>query len=199
MGSDYSSDGILSPDRFGVRSSRGRFGDSPPRNYLCSGISCLWKALRQIRLGNPFNSRFDNNNLRPAHFVAVQWRNKYLQIAVGLSILGVGNGMFTSPNSSAIMGSVPADRRGIASAFWNMMFQIGLTASYGLAVLMIASVVPYNAFSTLLQGSIASSVASIARNEFFNGFRLVTLIFVAIDLAAIGIVFAGSRARIIRY
>ncbi len=123
----------------------------------------------------------------------------YLQIAVGLSILGVGNGMFTSPNSSAIMGSVPADRRGIASAFWNMMFQIGLTASYGLAVLMIASVVPYNAFSTLLQGSIASSVASIARNEFFNGFRLVTLIFVAIDLAAIGIVFAGSRARIIRY
>jgi EmrB/QacA subfamily drug resistance transporter len=32
-----------------------------------------------------------------------------------LAIIGLGIGLFTSPNSSAVMGSVPADRRGIAS------------------------------------------------------------------------------------
>ena len=39
----------------------------------------------------------------------------YLTFAVALFIMGIGNGMFASPNSAAIMNSVPPSERGVAS------------------------------------------------------------------------------------
>jgi MFS family permease len=46
--------------------------------------------------------------LLPANF-------DYLVFAVLLFFLGIGQGMFSSPNTTAIMNSVPADQRGAAS------------------------------------------------------------------------------------
>jgi hypothetical protein len=40
----------------------------------------------------------------------------YWQIAVGLALMGLGGGLFWSPNTSAAMNSAPLPRRGIASA-----------------------------------------------------------------------------------
>ncbi|HLG78204.1 MAG TPA: MFS transporter, partial [Ktedonobacteraceae bacterium] len=39
----------------------------------------------------------------------------YIWFAILLFILGLGQGMFSSPNTSSVMGSVPADQRGVAS------------------------------------------------------------------------------------
>lgn len=49
-----------------------------------------------------------------------------LSIIVALVIIGLGGGMFQTPNNSAIMGTVPPNRRGIASSFLATMRNIGM-------------------------------------------------------------------------
>ena len=97
-------------------------------------------------------------------------------------VLSVGSGLFNSPNFRAIMSSVPANRRGIASGVRNTMFQMGLTASYGLTILFFTFGIPYNTLSQLLQGTVAQPSAALARSEFFDGFR-ITCILMAVIVA----------------
>lgn len=47
-------------------------------------------------------------------------------LVAGLVLLGVGMGLFTPPNNSAIMGSAPADKLGVAGGVLNMMRSLGL-------------------------------------------------------------------------
>jgi EmrB/QacA subfamily drug resistance transporter len=47
-------------------------------------------------------------------------------LVTGLVLLGVGMGLFTPPNNSAIMGSAPADKLGVAGGVLNMMRSLGL-------------------------------------------------------------------------
>lgn len=109
----------------------------------------------------------------------------YIEIAIFLTILGVGNGMFTPPNLRAIMGSVPPSRIGIASGFRNTMFNMGLTISYGLVVLFITFGIPYNTLSLLLQNAAPQSIIALAKLEFFDGFRIATFILAIIGVVAI--------------
>jgi hypothetical protein len=68
-------------------------------------------------------------------------------------ILAMGNGLFMSPNTSSIMASVPPNRRGIASAIGSVIFNVGMTISLNLSVLLIASKIPYSLVTRLLTGA----------------------------------------------
>ncbi len=48
------------------------------------------------------------------------------RLVTGLVLLGVGMGLFTPPNNSAIMGSAPPDKLGVAGGVLNMMRSLGL-------------------------------------------------------------------------
>src|SRR5438445_771286 len=74
----------------------------------------------------------------------------YLQIAVDLIIFGAGIGLFSSPNISSIMGSVPPQRRGIASGFRATFFFVGFTLSFNLAILVMTLSVPYSVITAVI-------------------------------------------------
>jgi len=118
---------------------------------------------------------------------------QYLQVALILAFLGIGNGLFTAPNLKAIMASVPANRAGIASAFRNTMFQIGFTASYGLVVLLLTFGIDYSSLSMLLQNIGPEPFISAARLNFLDGCRIAGLGLSAIN--AIAIVPSAVRGR----
>ncbi len=120
----------------------------------------------------------------------------YVNIAIVLATIGIGNGMFTTPNSKAIIDALPPERRGIGSAFWNMMFQLGMTASFGIGVLLVTLEAPYYLFSMLLQGTVPTPLLSMAKLDFLNGFRLTTIILAAVDLVAIMILSTGISRNI---
>jgi MFS family permease len=63
----------------------------------------------------------------------------YVVFALLLALVGVSQGMFTSPNSSAVMGSVPASQRGVASGMRSTFINSGTAISIGVFfTLMIA-------------------------------------------------------------
>jgi EmrB/QacA subfamily drug resistance transporter len=100
----------------------------------------------------------------------------YSQIVSALLLVGIGSGLFTTPMSRVIMSSVPAVRRGIASAFMNTIFNIGFTASYGLVILLISTGMPYSSFSTLLENAHALPLGSLIRLQFLTGFRITAIV-----------------------
>ena len=54
---------------------------------------------------------------------------QYLYFGLALFMMGVGNGMFGSPNSASIMNSVPAQDRGVASGMMTTVMNTAFTAS----------------------------------------------------------------------
>jgi MFS family permease len=63
----------------------------------------------------------------------------YPEFAALLLVSGIGQGMFSAPNTSAIMGSVPPDQRGVASGMRSTFQNSGTALSVGLTFsLMIA-------------------------------------------------------------
>ncbi|UNQ73606.1 MFS transporter [Infirmifilum sp. NZ] len=118
----------------------------------------------------------------------------YWQVALGSALLGAGNGLFMSPNTSAIMSSVPEERRGVASALRNVLFNLGMTLSLNISVLLLSSRLSYDLITKLLLGAeldeaqLAAGRSSLAL-ALGEAFRVLALV----NLSAA--VFSVSRVR----
>jgi len=86
-------------------------------------------------------------------------------VAWRLAVCGIGSGMFQSPNNSAVMGSVPPMRLGIASGVLAAMRNVGMVL--GIA---IAGAVLYNLAPVAASGHIGQLTGSEV-DEFVNGLR----------------------------
>jgi EmrB/QacA subfamily drug resistance transporter len=71
-------------------------------------------------------------------FVFLDGNTSINNIIIGLAILGLGFGLFSSPNTNVIMGSVERRFYGVASATVSTMRLIGQTMSIGIATLVFA-------------------------------------------------------------
>lgn len=60
-------------------------------------------------------------------------------VILALSLLGLGVGIFSSPNTNAVMASVDSSRYGVAAATLSTTRQVGMVLSMGIATLFIAS------------------------------------------------------------
>ncbi len=77
----------------------------------------------------------------------------YLDFAGLLALSGIGQGMFSAPNTSSIMGSVPAAERGVASGMRATFQNSGMSLSIGVFFsLMIAGL------ATSLPGTLSSGL-----------------------------------------
>ncbi len=67
----------------------------------------------------------------------------YWQLALWQLIVGAGSGIFNSPNTSAVMGVVPPNKRGVGAGTRMMLMQSGFVVSIALAIgLVTASMDP---------------------------------------------------------
>jgi EmrB/QacA subfamily drug resistance transporter len=111
-------------------------------------------------------------------------------IVLYLVIVGLGMGLFTSPNTSAIMGSVTSERLGSASAMVGTLRQLGM--SVGLAI--AGSVFAASQFSHATQlNSQGLSQDMAERLSTVSGFQ--DAILVALVIAVIGLVASVFRGR----
>jgi EmrB/QacA subfamily drug resistance transporter len=118
-------------------------------------------------------------------FSTVDASTPYLQMAVYLMVFGVGTGIFGSPNMSSIMGSVPPERRGVASAFRALMFNVGYTISLNLAILFMTFTVPYTLLSQIITSLSSVYVSEADKLLFVEGMRKTYLWLAALNTVAI--------------
>ncbi|PSR27856.1 MAG: MFS transporter [Sulfobacillus thermosulfidooxidans] len=76
----------------------------------------------------------------------------YAIIAMWLTIAGVGNGLFNSPNTSAIMGTVAPEERGIAAGTRTMLLNTGNVFSVGMVLALVAATVPPSIMLAIFAG-----------------------------------------------
>ncbi|MGD0803797.1 MAG: MFS transporter [Candidatus Bathyarchaeia archaeon] len=108
-------------------------------------------------------------------------------------IFGAGTGLFGSPNMSSLMGAVPPERRGVASAFRAIMFSIGLTISLNIAILLMALVVPYGLLSQIITEQVAE-LTDANKLLFLDGMKLTYLWLAGVNtLAIIPSILRGKR------
>jgi len=105
------------------------------------------------------------------------------ELILWMLVMGFGSGMFFSPNTSSIMGSVPADKRGIAAGVNTMMNNAGTVLSIALSMAIISSSISPDAMQALFLGTQVGS-NGIAINEFVSGLRMAFTISFAFTLTA---------------
>lgn len=113
-----------------------------------------------------------------------------LVIELILITIGVGIGLFSSPNISSIMGSVPPERRGVASAVRATLFNTGNVVSIGLVAYIITTAIPYQVVSGIISGGYTSLIPADSMG-FLTGVGRAFFVAAAITFA--GMVVASLR------
>jgi hypothetical protein len=92
----------------------------------------------------------------------------YWQSALWLGLVGIGSGMFNSPNTAAMMGTVPPYRRGIAAGARTMLQNTGAVISIAFVLAIITAAVPrdilFKIFSGLAKGLSDAQLAPFIHN-----------------------------------
>jgi EmrB/QacA subfamily drug resistance transporter len=85
---------------------------------------------------------------------------EYLPFAIVLLVMGLGNGIFMSPNMASVMNSVPAEHRGAASGMRSTLQNCGQTISQ--AIFFAIIIISLNA---TLPVALATSVANTGASQ----------------------------------
>jgi MFS family permease len=87
-----------------------------------------------------------------AAMTTLQVHTAYWQSALWLAMVGVGSGMFNSPNTAAMMGVVPAHRRGIAAGARTLLQNTGAVLSIAFVLAIVTSAVPKATLFAIFSG-----------------------------------------------
>jgi EmrB/QacA subfamily drug resistance transporter len=103
-----------------------------------------------------------------AGMTTLQAHSAYWLSGLWLLIVGIGSGMFNSPNTAAMMGTVPPERRGIAAGARTMLQNTGAVISIAFVIAIVTSAVPreviFKIFSGLASGLSDSDLAPFISN-----------------------------------
>jgi EmrB/QacA subfamily drug resistance transporter len=114
----------------------------------------------------------------------------YGPIALRLVVLGLGMGLFNSPNNSAVMSSAPGARRGVASAVLGTMRNLGQMLGIGIIGAVFVSFMPFAAF---LQLALTGETSATGAQEVVAAFRICYL--VATGFAVLGAITSLIRGK----
>jgi MFS family permease len=101
--------------------------------------------------------------------------------------IGIGIGVFQSPNNSAIMGAVPRSQLGIASGLLSITRTLGQTTGIAALGALWASRVAYRAGSSLVGGATVAPAAAQVAGLNDTSLIVVLMLGLALALAAWGL------------
>jgi EmrB/QacA subfamily drug resistance transporter len=116
----------------------------------------------------------------------------YWQSTLWLAIVGIGSGMFNSPNTAAMMGTVPPHRRGIAAGARMMLQNTGAVLSIAFVLAIVTSAVPKDVLFKIFSG-LASGLSDAQLEPFIHNMHTALWVLAATSLA--GAVVSLMRPR----
>ncbi|MDG6908873.1 MAG: MFS transporter [Nitrososphaerota archaeon] len=109
----------------------------------------------------------------------------YAVLAGYLVVFGLGVGVFSSPNMSSIMGSVPPADRGVASGVRATFFNVGYVLSFNVALLVMTAVLPYSTITAVISSTNPAAIAGVDKALFARGLDYAFEVSAAINAVAI--------------
>jgi EmrB/QacA subfamily drug resistance transporter len=102
----------------------------------------------------------------------------YWQSGLWLLIVGVGSGMFNSPNTAAMMGTVPAQRRGVAAGARMMLQNTGAVLSIAFVLAIITAAVPKDVLFQIFSG-LTSGLSDAQLSPFISNMHIALWVLAA--------------------
>ena len=97
--------------------------------------------------------------------------SSYVLAAFWLLLNGLGSGMFNSPNTAAMMGSVPVHRRGIAGGTRMMLQNTGSVLSIAFVLAIVTAAVPTEVLLSIFSG-VSSGLSDAALAPFIHNMHV---------------------------
>jgi hypothetical protein len=101
-------------------------------------------------------------------------------------IVGVGSGMFNSPNTAAMMGSVAPHRRGIAAGARVLVQNTGAVISIAFVLAVVTSAVPEHVLLAVFSG-VAKHLSTAQLVPFVSNMHTALWCLCAVSIAGAGI------------
>jgi hypothetical protein len=107
-----------------------------------------------------------------------------------LFVVGVGSGLFNSPNTAAMMGEVPANRRGIAAGARTLLQNTGAVVSIAFVMAIITAAIPKDVLFAIFSG-VTSGLAASALDPFIHNMH--TALWVLAGVSVLGAIVSLMR------
>lgn len=117
-----------------------------------------------------------------AAMTSLQAHSPYWQSGLWLGILGIGSGMFNSPNTAAMMGVVPGHRRGIAAGARVMLQNTGAVISIAFVMAIITAAVPKDVLFKIFSG-VASGLSTRQLDPFIANMHVALWVLAGVSVA----------------
>jgi EmrB/QacA subfamily drug resistance transporter len=116
-----------------------------------------------------------------AGMTTLEAHTAYWQSAVWLALVGLGSGMFNSPNTAAMMGVVPVHRRGIAAGARVMLQNTGAVISIAFLMAIITAAVPKDVLFKIFSG-LTSGLSTASLQPFISNMHLALWVLTGVSI-----------------
>jgi EmrB/QacA subfamily drug resistance transporter len=120
----------------------------------------------------------------------LQPRTSGVELAVWLALVGIGTGLFMTPNTSSIMSTVDARRRGIANGVRSMMQNTGYVVSTALSLGIVTTWLPPHEKAEAYAGTL-SRLGEPSLSKLTHGYHVAFTVLAA--LTVVGMVVSLLR------
>jgi EmrB/QacA subfamily drug resistance transporter len=110
----------------------------------------------------------------------------YWETALWLFLVGIGSGMFNSPNTAAMMGTVPQHRRGIAAGARMMLQNTGAVISIAFVLAIVTAAVPKDVLFQIFSG-LASGLSQAKLDPFIHNMHTALWVLAATSFVGAGV------------
>jgi EmrB/QacA subfamily drug resistance transporter len=121
----------------------------------------------------------------------------YWETTLWLGLVGIGSGMFNSPNTAAMMATVPPKRRGIASGARTMLQNTGAVISIAFVLAIITAAVPKTVLFQIFSG-LASGLSSAQLAPFIHNMHVALWVLAITSLIGAGVSLLRPRHEPVR-
>jgi len=118
----------------------------------------------------------------------------FWQSALWLGIVGIGSGMFNSPNTAAMMGTVPVHRRGIAAGARMMLQNTGAVLSIAFVLAIVTAAVPKDVLFKIFSG-ITSGLSQAKLDPFIHNMHTALWVLAATSVVGAGVSLLRPRTH----
>jgi len=129
-----------------------------------------------------------------ALMTTLQVHSPLWQSALWLTLVGIGSGMFNSPNTAAMMGTVPAKRRGIAAGARTLLQNTGAVLSIAFVLAIVTAAVPKPTLFAIFSG-LAKGLSDQKLAPFIANMHAALWVLAATSLVGVGVCLLRPRSE----